>query len=75
MSNAVKRALRTFLQAFIGTILASGVFALVASGEQVPVDAFLVAARSAGAAGLIAVLSWAQNALEDADKLKAILKD
>lgn len=67
MSDALKRALRTFVQAFIGTLLASQVLqGIVETGEIASGDVIQRALVSATAAGLIGLLSWAQNALEEA---------
>ena len=67
MSDAVKRAFRTFAQAFVGTFLASQVLQGIAeTGEVASGDVIQRALVSATAAGLIGLLSWAQNALEDA---------
>lgn len=74
MTDALKRATRTFIQAFIGALLTSGVLAATAETGTLDLDALRIAGISCVAAGVIAVLSWAQNALEDSIG-KAILKD
>jgi hypothetical protein len=73
MTEAAKRALRTFLQAFIGTFVlvavpwASGIVTAIVKAE--PYELNFDVLQSAGIAGVfaafIALLSWAQNALED----------
>ena len=75
MRDAVNRAIRTFLQAFLGVFLG-----LTVSGpiglEGVP-DAHLLkrAAIAAAWAGVIAVLSWLQNYLEETGTVPKVLKD
>lgn len=56
--RAAIRALRTFLQTFLG------VFLVGLSGDSVAQFADIGLWESATAAGLVAVLSYAQNALE-----------
>ena len=58
MKDALIRAGRTFLQAFIGTYIALA----TASGFEELLT--LRALEAAGVAGLIAALSFAQNAVE-----------
>jgi len=75
MSDAVKRGVRTFFQAFIGTLIASGVLTGVTDSGTVDLSAFETAGVSAAAAGVVAVLSWIQNALEDNTGFPTVLKD
>lgn len=74
MSDAVKRGLRTFVQAALGVVALQGV-ALIADANDGVIDANLWqrAGMTAAASGFIAVVSWAQNALEDKTG-KALLK-
>lgn len=68
MSDAVKRAARTFAQAFVGTIVASGVLSAVGDDGVIDfsdVSTLGKAAVAAVTAGLVAVVSFVQNALED----------
>ena len=66
MTDPTRRAIRTFLQAFVGTLIASGVLQGVAESGDLPSgDAVQRVLVSAAAAGIIALLSWAQNTLED----------
>ena len=65
MSDAVKRGLRTFVQAFLGAILTSGVLGAVVDTGTVDLSALQTVAVSAFAAGVIGLLSFVQNALED----------
>lgn len=73
MNDAAKRALRTFAQGFVGVLVLIAVPALnqlvqaVASGGDVEIDVnlwqgILIAAV---AGGMIALISWAQNAFEE----------
>lgn len=84
MSDAIRRALRTFLQAFVGTLgvmLVPWGYDLIkaageADGRLVAIDVNFLGnvAIAATVAGIIALISWAQNALEDHSKVPAILK-
>lgn len=60
------RALRTFIQALIGAFLATSVLQGIASDAAIDGDALTRAGISAVAAGVIALLSFIQNALEEA---------
>ena len=74
MNDAMKRALRTFGQGFVGILAILAIPALnnlitsVGRGDQVELDfnvwQGIVIAAIAG--GVIALISWVQNALEDA---------
>ena len=75
MSDAVKRAVRTFFQAFIGAFLATGFLSGVADVGSIDWSAATTAAVSAVAAGVIAVLSFVQNALEDNTSFPTVLKE
>lgn len=70
MREAVYRAIRTFLQAWIGVFLA-----MTVSGDAVP-DAGLLrrAAIAAAWAGVVALLSWLQNFLEEQGTVPKVLK-
>ncbi|HHH27363.1 MAG TPA: hypothetical protein ENK57_03295 [Polyangiaceae bacterium] len=67
MSDPIRRALRTFAQAFIGILLGSELLpGIVVSGQLPDSDAVERLFVSAAAAGFIALLAWVQNTLEDA---------
>jgi len=66
MKDAAIRAGRTFIQAIIGAFLATSVLQGVASDSTIDTNALTRAGISALAAGIIALLSFVQNALEDA---------
>ena len=74
MNDAMRRALRTFVQGFLGVLALVAVPALtdlvqaVASGGEVAIDVnfWQGVAVAALAGGLIALISWGQNVLEQA---------
>jgi hypothetical protein len=77
LPDAARRAIRTFLQAFIGVILAQiGAIAISAQkGEYVlDIEWLKRIGVSAFAAGVIAVLSFLQNYLEDAGTIPSVMK-
>ena len=82
MSDAIRRAIRTFLQAFVGTLAALAIPALtdlvrsIGNAEPYEIDfAFWQGVGIAATlAGIIALISWAQNQLEDHTSTPAILK-
>lgn len=74
MSGAVRRALRTAIQAFLGSILTSGILSGIEVEGFVDLAALQKVGVSALAAGIIAVITWAQNALEDNTGFPALLK-
>jgi len=63
--DAAIRAVRTFVQAAIGTVLASGVVSGIVDSSTVDVSALQRVGVAAVAAGVIAVLSFIQNVIED----------
>lgn len=72
--DALRRAVRTALQAFLGAVIGSGL--LSAIGEQGVVD-WSVAKKvvfSAAAAAIAALISWAYNALEDVGAVPKVMK-
>lgn len=75
MTNALKRAIRTFVQAFLGSILTSGVLSAIAVQGIVDYSVLKKVAASALAAGLIALITYAMNALEDHEIIPALLKN
>jgi hypothetical protein len=66
MKDASIRALRTFIQSLIGAFLATSVLTSIASNSTIDADALQRAGISALAAAVIALLSFVQNALEEA---------
>jgi hypothetical protein len=83
MTVAMKRAARTFLQGFVGVLVLvavpalNGLVSAVAGGGEatVDVDVWRGIGIAALAGGLIATISWAQNALEDAGAMRPMLRD
>jgi hypothetical protein len=59
MPNPLKRGLRTFLQAFVGVLVAQGGFTFTQTD--------LAMLRAAAAAGVAALLAWLWNYLDDKD--------
>lgn len=82
MSDALRRAIRTFLQAFIGTFIlvavpwATNIVTAIVKAEpyELNFDVLQSAGIAAVFAGAIALVSWIQNALEDTTGTPAILK-
>ena len=66
MNDALKRGVRTFFQSALGVIALQGV-ALIADANDGVIDANLWqrAGMTAAASGFIALVSFAQNAIED----------
>jgi hypothetical protein len=83
MTDAVRRALRTFAQAFIGTFIlvavpwATNIVTAIVNAKPYELDFNVL--QSAGIAGVfaggIAIVSWVQNALEDHGTVKPMLKN
>jgi hypothetical protein len=74
MSDAVRRSLRTFVQAFLGSIITSGVLSATQESGVVDWSALKKVAVSALAAAVIALLTFVQNSLEDHTTVPALLK-
>lgn len=75
MHEAGRRAIRTLIQAWIGVFLALTVSGPVGI-DGVPDYTVLKRAAIAGLwAGIVAVLSWLQNELEDHGAVPKLLKD
>jgi hypothetical protein len=74
MPDALRRAVRSFVQSFVGVLIASGVLSAASENGVVDWSAAKKAAMSAVAAGFVAVLTYVQNALEDNTSMPAVLK-
>lgn len=75
MPDYVRRAIRTFLQAFLGVFLSSYI---TMTGSSVAILDLEILGRllvSATIAGIIAMLTFAQNLLEDTTNMPSILKN
>lgn len=71
---ALRRAVRTFFQGFIGVLAGSTVLTLIASKGTIDVDALQTVLISAVGGGLIALVAYIQNALEDKTGTDLIVK-
>ena len=82
MNDAIRRAIRTFLQAFVGTLAVLAIPAMtdlirkIGSAEpyEINFDFWQGVVIAAALSGVIALISWAQNALEDHTGVIAPLK-
>lgn len=74
MSDALRRAIRTFVQSFFGAFIASGVLSAMQTTGIVDWAVLQKAAVSAGTAGIIALLTWVINVLEDSGAVPSLLK-
>jgi len=74
LTPALKRAVRSFLQGFLGLLAGTNLLALFSTGGVVDWSEADKLLRSAIAAGFIAVLTWGHNALEDHGVIPAMLK-
>jgi hypothetical protein len=77
MSDSLRRAIRTFVQAFTGVLAlqAGAIIVQVNEGSWVPdIDWMKRVLLSALAAGVISLISFAQNWAEDNTSMPALLK-
>lgn len=74
MSDSLRRALRTFVQAFLGSVITSGVLSAASENGVVDWSAAKKAGVAALAAAVVAVITFVQNWLEDNTKAPALLK-
>lgn len=74
MPDAARRALRTFVQAFLGSIITSGILSTTQEAGVVDWSALKKVAVSAAAAAVIALITFVQNFLEDTTTAPAFLK-
>lgn len=65
MRDAFIRGVRTFLQAFLGVFLAISTSGMVGPDSLPDIDVLKRAAIAAAWAGVVALVSFAQNAIED----------
>lgn len=72
--DACKRAARTFLQAFLGVFVGTGILSAIAADGAVDWPVIAKAGVAAAAAGLVAVVSYVQNLLEDKGKIPVIIE-
>lgn len=74
MSDAIRRAVRTFFQSFIGVLISSGILSAIGEAGVVDWSALKKVGVSALGAGIVAVLTFVQNWLEDDGAVPALLK-
>lgn len=74
MSDALRRSIRTFVQAFAGSLLTSNALSVINTNGVVDWDVLEKVVISAVAAGVIAVLTFVVNFLEDNTRFPALLK-
>jgi phosphate/sulfate permease len=75
MSEAVRRGLRTFFQGFLGSIITSGVLSAFETEGVVDWAVLEKVGVSAAAAGIIGLVSYVHNALEDTGVVRPMLKE
>jgi hypothetical protein len=82
MPDSLRRAIRTFVQAFVGTLAVLAIPALtdlvrsISSAEPYEIDFrfWQGVVIAACASGVIALVSWLQNFLEDKGAVPSVLK-
>jgi len=74
MSDAVRRGLRSFLWAFLGSIVSSGILSAMAVEGVVDWAAVQKVGVSALAAGITGLISWVMNSLEDRDVVPQLVR-
>lgn len=74
MPDYLRRALRTFFQALLGSLLTSGVLSAASTDGVVDWSAAQKAGVAALAAGIIAAFTLVQNVLEDHTPMPALMK-
>lgn len=72
MTDPIRRAIRTFIQAFVGVIISS----LIGEGTGKLPDFNFIETTLGGAvvAGVIATLTFIQNSLEDTNAIPSLAK-
>lgn len=71
--DSVKRAVRTFVQAFVGVLLSSGILSAMSETAIVDWSALKKVGISALVAGVVALLAFTQNFLEDEEVIPTVL--
>ncbi len=74
MTDALRRTIRGFVQTFVGVLLASGVFSAISTDGVVDWAVLQKVFISACSAGIVAILTYAQNWAEDNTSFPAVLK-
>lgn len=75
MSDAFYRALRTFFQGFLGVLIGTGILSIIAADGAVDWSILMKAVVSAVAGGVIAIVSFIQNTLEDGGQIPKFFKN
>lgn len=73
MTDSVVRASRTFLQAFLGVLISSGILSAIGENAIVDWSSLKKVGISAAGAGIVALVSYLQNALEDKDVIPEVI--
>lgn len=74
MKRAAQRAIRTFAQALLGSLLTSGVLSGMSETGIVDWSSLHKLGVSSMAAGIIALVTFAHNALEDNHIVPSVMK-
>ena len=74
MSDPVRRAIRTWIQSFVGGFLSTGALSAVQVSGVVDWSILLKAVVSAIAASIISLLTLVMNLVEDHTRMPALLK-
>lgn len=74
MPDALRRAIRTFIQAFVGTFLSMWIGIYVTPGVLPDTQVIQRVLIAAAVAGMIALLTYVQNALEDRGTIRSVGK-
>lgn len=73
MTDAIRRGIRSFLWAFLGTIISSGILSGIGEAGVVDWAVIKKVGVSALAAGITGLISWVINALEDDDVIPQVV--
>lgn len=71
--DSFRRAVRTFFQAFVGVLLSSGILSAMSETAIVDWSALKKVGISALVAGVVALITWVQNFLEDKAVIPVVL--
>lgn len=74
MTDPIRRALRTWLQAFLGSLITSGVLSAASADGVVDWSGVKKALIAAAAGAVVALITFVQNLLEDSTTMPALLK-
>jgi len=74
MNETLKRTARTFVQALLGSLVTSGVLSSAATSGVVDWSGLKKTGIAALSAGIVALITFVQNALEDSGTIPTIGK-